>query len=113
MGKNGKVDPPTENKEVKFNLEEEVKESKNTKVDNEGTIYSCHYTVAKNEEGEPLFNGYSKAEILKPWLKGLNLYARVCRFGRFKLDKKEVQENGKGISKEAFEAFLEIIKCPV
>jgi len=94
------------------NIEEEVKASINTCTDKEGTIYSWNYKITENDNGEVCFNRYSKSEILNPRLKGLNLYARV-NLPRFKLDNKEVQENGKGITKEAFEAFLELIKCPV
>lgn len=78
-------------------------------MDKEGTIYSCHYEMSKNANNEVVFNSYTRSEILNPNLKGLNLYSRV-NYPRFKLDKKEVQEKGKGISKEAFGAFLEIIK---
>mmetsp|Transcript_10876 Transcript_10876/g.12230 ORF Transcript_10876/g.12230 Transcript_10876/m.12230 type:complete len:111 (+) Transcript_10876:2-334(+) len=103
-----KHEPAVEEVKVKP-IEEEIKASKNTSVDKDGTIYSCHFEIEKNEKGESLFNGYNKNEILNPRLKGLNLYERLCN-ARYKLDKKEVKENGKGITKEAFEAFLEIIK---
>lgn len=93
-------------------VEDEVKKSINTTADKDGTLYSCNYIVSTNDKGEATFNTYNKTDILNPRLKGLNLYARVSH-PRFKLDKKEIQEKGKGIHKEAFEAFLEIIKCPV
>ena len=113
MGKesHSKHEPAVEEVKVK-SVEEEIKLSKNTSTDKDGTIYSCHFEVTKNDKGENLFNGYNKLEILNPRLKGLNLYARLCN-GRYKQDKKEVKEQGKGITREAFEAFLEIIKCPV
>lgn len=113
MGKesHAKHEPAVEEVKVK-SAEEEIKASKNTSTDKDGTIYSCHFEVSKNDKGEVLFNGYNKAEILNPRLKGLNLYARLCN-GRYKQDKKEIADERKGITKEAFEAFLDIIKCPV
>ena len=106
-----KQEPPKEEVKVK-SVEEEVKNSLNTYTDPEGSVFSCHFHVSNNDKGEVLFNGYNKPEILNPRLKGLNLYARVS-YPRYKLDNKEIQEKGKGITKEGFEAFLEIIKCPV
>lgn len=95
------------------NIEEEIKNSNNVYEDEDGTKYSCHFHISKKEDGgEAMYNGYTKKEILNPRLKGLHLYERVS-YPRFKLDSKEVQEKGKGTSREAFEAFLEIIKCPV
>lgn len=41
--------------------------------------------MSKSPNGEALFNGYNKTEILDPRLKGLNLYARLS-YQRFKLD---------------------------
>lgn len=91
-------------------IEKEIKESNNLHTDENGTKYSCHYSVTKNDAGEILFNGFNKADILNPRMKGLNLYVRVSK-PRFKLDSKE--HGGKGITKEGFEAFLELVKCPV
>lgn len=109
--KRGKIDPEPEESHDP-DIEEQIKSSNNTCVDKEGTVYSCHFHLSSGTNDEVVFNTYNKNEILNPNLKGLNLYSRV-NYPRFKLDKKEVQEKGKGISKEAFEAFLEIIKCPV
>ena len=93
-------------------IEKQIKDSSNTFTDKNGVIYSCDFTVSKNDQGKVLFNSYQKKEILNPLLRGLHLYARLHR-PRLKMDGEEAKEQRKGITKEAFEAFLEIIKCPV
>jgi hypothetical protein len=92
------------------NIEEEIKQSNNVHTDEFGTKYSCHYLVSKNEAGSILYNGFPKAEILNPRMKGLNLYVRVSK-PRFKLDQKDNER--KGITRDAFDAFLELVKCPI
>ena len=94
------------------NIEEEIKESNNTVTDDMGITYSCKYSVSKNNDGKATFNTYTKSDILNPRLRGLNLYERVSH-PRYKLEPKEMEAKKKGITKDAFDAFLEIVKCPV
>ncbi|CAI2371716.1 unnamed protein product [Moneuplotes crassus] len=92
-------------------VEKQVKEGNNTMTDAEGTMYACNFDVSKNEEGKNTFNKYTKEDILHIRYRGLNLYTRV-NWPRFKYtDKDKIKKTG--VSKDAFNAFLEIVKCPV
>lgn len=91
-------------------VEKQVKEGNNLIKDDDGTMYACNYDVSKNEEDKQMFNKYTKAEILHPRFRGLNLYTRV-NWPRFKHS--ESKEDKKKIPRESFQAILEIVKCPV
>lgn len=91
--------------------EEQLKRSKNYIISEDGFKYSCHFEIGK-KDGCVSFNTYNKREILNPCLIGLNLYERVS-WARLKTPDPNAPKKPLGMTKQALEAFLDIIKCPV
>ncbi|CAI2362687.1 unnamed protein product [Moneuplotes crassus] len=83
------------------------RERSSSTVFKEGSEYCVEYTAGNN-----LFNNCSKKEILELDDISLNLYQRVCK-PRVKIPPASYTGKKKAFSKQAFDAFLEMCRCPI